>query len=265
MADAKPMTHFVVRGAFGFGLGGVVMCIVELLASDSLVALLIAGVMSGATGGAFLPGGRGASPALASGIGFGVAFVIPGLLGISGAAIVGLPYRVFPNGVAYGAVSWAALLGSAGAIGALSLRSRLRMIAGGIAFAIGGAIAGATAFSLIMVVDSKVFLGLFYGLAYVIGGALLGAAVGWLDSRTEDEISRNTPRVAKYMIVGTCVGLGLGGPLSFLLAFFRMPDQHIYGPGGYVGRTVWLPVLFSVSGLVCGAISGFVKPRHRDR
>ncbi len=27
------------------------------------------------------------------------------------------------------------------------------------------------------------------------------------------------------------MGLGLGGPLSFLLAFFRMPDQHIYGLG----------------------------------
>ncbi len=188
MADAKPMTLFVVRGAFGFGLGGVVMSIGELLLSHhGMVALLVAGIISGATGGAFLPGGKGSSPALASAVGFGVAFAIPGFLGITGAAIVGFPYRVEPHGAAYGAISWAAVLGSAGAIGALSLRSRLRMIAGGIAFAVGGAIGGATAFALIMVVDVKVFVGLFYGLAYVIGGALLGAAVGRLESSSSTE------------------------------------------------------------------------------
>ena len=67
------------------------------------------------------------------------------------------------------------------------------------------------------------------------------------------------------MIVGMSLGIGVGCPLSFLLAFSRMPGLHVSVAGVYVSDTIWLPVLFSVSGLVGGAISGFVISRHRDR
>ncbi len=196
---------FALRGAIGFGVGAGIasLCVASLLFSDLFagigyleeLSLLVAGsAMSGACGGAVLGWkGNTAGSSVIAALGCAIGFALPGWLfpltlrGLHDLELSGAP----SDRALYGALLWAVVLGFAGAIGAAPLRSvfsvtsrhflMYSVLAGAIAFGVGGAAGGAVAFAFSLPSDAFQYWPFFTALfmAYTIGGMLLGAAVGF--------------------------------------------------------------------------------------
>jgi hypothetical protein len=185
------------------GAGIASLCVASLLFFDPLggigyleeLSLLVAGsAVSGACGGAVLGWkGKGPGASVIAASGFALGFALPGWLfpltlrGLQEAAF----FASVSDRALYGAGLWGVVLGFAGAVGAAALRSAFgvtgrrfliySMLAGAIAFGIGGAVGGAVVLTFSVASHSFRYWPFFSALfiAYTIGGTLLGAAVGF--------------------------------------------------------------------------------------
>ncbi|MFQ5539207.1 MAG: hypothetical protein ACE5FB_02315 [Candidatus Binatia bacterium] len=203
--NREGVSGFAFRGAIGFGVGAGIasLCVASILYHDlstgigtlGELPLLVAGsAMSGACGGAALGWKRNIpGSSVIAALGFAVGFALPGWLfpltlrGLQDAASFGSA----SDRAVYGAFLWGVVLGLAGAVGAAPLRSAFRatsrhfllysVLAGAIAFGLGGAAGGAVAFAYSLSSGSFHYWPFFTALfmAYIIGGTLFGAAVGF--------------------------------------------------------------------------------------
>lgn len=205
-----------LRGAIGFGLGAGIasLSVASIVLFDFFagighlgqLSLLVAGsAMSGACGGAILGWKRNIpGSSVIAALGFGLGFTLPGWLfpltlrGLHEVGFFGTP----SERALYGALLWGGVLGLAGAIGAAPLRSALgvtgrhalafTVLAGALAFGIGGAVGGTVVLAYSLPSDSFHYWPFFTALfiAYTIGGTLLGTAVGFKAKRLSSRQSQ---------------------------------------------------------------------------
>ena len=242
ITGTKKITNFALRGAIGFGTGcGIAFGIPAVIGPDLfiIVECTIGFVISGVIGGAYLAKGRNVQrSALIASIGFAIGFIAAGMVIMF--TCISLQGGVSISG---GATGWGVGFGIAGVIGALFLRSGLKVItfrslvylaiAGGVGFGIGGAIGGAIAFAIFTKLNYwAIFIGLL--IAHILGGTLLGAALGYIEKANTDMKYQNQTKallpVERSGIAVTATVLGIFG-MIFAVVFpvrFRLPQNFVF-------------------------------------
>ncbi len=273
MTGTKRITNFALRGAIGFGVGcGIAFGIPAVIGPHLfiIVECTIGFVISGVIGGAYLAKGRNVQrSALIASIGFAIGFIVAGM--IVTFTCISLQAKV---SILWGATGWGVGFGIAGAIGALFLRSGLRVvtfrslvylvIASGLGFGIGGAIGGAAAFAIFTKLNYwAIFIGLL--IAHILGGALLGTALGYIEKSNIDMKYQNQAKALLHVersgiAVATTV-LGIFGMILAIVfpARFKLPQNFVFmilfGGWGITTQTTFFLALLGLPSLAIGIVA----------